>query len=360
MAKLCLFCGSSGQLTREHVFGQWVSKIGLDLSPVKHMAGPLNGLGRSMGTQPPYRQTVKVCSNCNNGWMSRLEMVAQRVLTPLILGEVGVIEVDDQPAIAMWIQKTALAGMLLSSQEDRDSGYGFPPSEYRALYNHRNRMLPLEASRFWIGRYCGDEGFSAIRVTPLAVRIQGIPEPKMPQAFIFTIVLGNLVMQGLRFVAEKLEIDMISAPNMRQIWPCREAVSISLEGSCDRDSFLCFADGKKLQSTITGVKLSPWSPAVNLPQSKIVNGMVELPLMCGKHVAYYPLALLQDALYGRFYVFATMCECSVAYLIKLERDGAHCRAAGDPQEIAKIYEEELGEEVMIGDHGGSFFCKYLP
>lgn len=39
MTDSCAFCGSTGPLTREHVFGQWVSKVGLDLSPVRHMAG---------------------------------------------------------------------------------------------------------------------------------------------------------------------------------------------------------------------------------------------------------------------------------------------------------------------------------
>ena len=32
----------TGKLTAEHVFGNWLSRIGLDLEPVPHGAGPLN------------------------------------------------------------------------------------------------------------------------------------------------------------------------------------------------------------------------------------------------------------------------------------------------------------------------------
>jgi hypothetical protein len=49
--------------------------------------------------------------------MSKLETVAQRVLTPLIQGEPGTIALEDQAAIATWAQKTALTSMLLSSKE---------------------------------------------------------------------------------------------------------------------------------------------------------------------------------------------------------------------------------------------------
>lgn len=97
MARTCIFCGSSGPLSKEHVLGDWLTRIGLDLEPVEHMAGRLNRIGRDMGVALPFRQRVRdVCAPCNGGWMSRLEQVAQRVLTPFILGEPGTIEIPDQ------------------------------------------------------------------------------------------------------------------------------------------------------------------------------------------------------------------------------------------------------------------------
>ncbi|SDO66022.1 hypothetical protein SAMN04487788_0484 [Microbacterium testaceum StLB037] len=354
----CAFCGSTEPLTREHVFGQWVSKIGLDLSPVQHGAGPLNGMPRDMGEQPPFRQTVKsFCASCNNGWMSRLEVAAQRVLTPLILGGSATIAPADQAVIAAWIQKTALTAMLISSKEQRESGYGLSPVEYRALYELREMMQPLDASRFWVGRYEGPAGFWAVRVTPLSVRLPGIAEPDLPQCYLMTIILGGLALQGLRFTTPALEIEMTSELGMPQLWPSRVPVSVPAGQPCTRASFLRFADGKLLQSGVEHVELRPWTHAAELPQSTIVGGKVRVPTLCGKHFFYYPVALLEQAFRGRFYVFMTACECQTAYLIQTEPDGAHCKAAGAADDIGHIYENVPGDEFLIQDETGEFVCK---
>lgn len=347
-------------MTREHVFGQWVSKIGLDLAPVQHHAGSLNGLPRDMGTQAPYRQTVKnFCASCNNGWMSALEDVAQRVLTPLILGQSGTIEVEDQALIAMWAQKTALTSMLLSSEEQRSSGYGLAPSEYEAFYETSTRMEPLAASRVWAGRYEGGTGFSGVRVTPLAVRIPGIPEPDRPQAYATTIVLGELVLQSVRFTTPELELDLTTELGMPQIWPSDTPVDWPEGELCTQARFLQFADGRLLRPAIGDIELRPWTLATELPQSALVDGKVKVPTLCGKHSFFYPQALLAEVLRGTFYAFITECECPVAYLLQTEKDGVHCKAAGNAEGVSAMYEDLPGEELQYEDKTGVFICKRL-
>jgi hypothetical protein len=188
MAGACAFCGFSGKLTREHVFGDWISRIGLDLEPALHGTGPLNRIGQEQGVRPPFRQTVHVCGACNNGWMSRLEAVAQRVLTPFILGEHGEIAPQDSGAVVAWAQKTALTAMLISSEEQRSAGYGLPASEYREAYAQRDEMRPLPASQFWAGRYAGEYRLASTWVTPLVVTVEGLPEPDWPRGYATTIV----------------------------------------------------------------------------------------------------------------------------------------------------------------------------
>lgn len=156
MAGSCAFCDFTGKLSGEHVLGDWLTRIGLDLEPVPHGTGSLNQVGKDLGVRPPFLQKVPdVCGDCHHGWMSRLEVIAQRVLAPFILGEPGEIEVADVGAVAAWIQKTALTAMLVSSEEERAGGYGLPASEYRELYALRNEVQPHPASQFWIGRYEG-------------------------------------------------------------------------------------------------------------------------------------------------------------------------------------------------------------
>ncbi|WP_181762638.1 hypothetical protein [Pseudarthrobacter sp. B4EP4b] len=359
MSISCAFCGSTQPLTREHVFGQWVSKIGLDLSPARHHAGALNGLPRDMGVQPPYRLQVKnFCAPCNNGWMSQLEKAAQRVLTPFILGKPGTIAVEDQAVIAMWAQKTALTAMLLSSEKRRDEGYGLAPSEYTALYKQRERMQPLDASRIWVGKYAGTDGFSGVRVTPLVMRVPWSPEPDVPQGYALTIVLGQLVIQGLRFTSPALEVDVTTELQMPQLWPSSAALQWPGGQPCTEESFLSFADGKMIRSTVEPLELHPWRPAVDVAQSILVEDQVKVPAMCKKHVISYPAALLREAMRGSFYAFLRECECGVTYLIQTDSDRSRFRAHDNA--ALEIYANLPGEERSIQNHAGKFVCKRLP
>lgn len=145
------------------------------------------------------------------------------------------------------------------------------------------------------------------------------------------------------------ELGEVSGP---AVWPDGDAYT--------DQGFLRFADGKMLRSELEHIELRPWTPATELPPCDVVDGMIRLPTLCNKHFVFYPSALVQEAMRGRFYAFATMCECEMAYLVETEPDGAHCKAAATPEAISELYENLPGDEVHIGDHGGGFICKRLP
>lgn len=359
MSKSCAFCGSYQPLTREHVIGRWVSKTGLDLSPASHYAGELNGLPRYMGAQPPYRLQVKAfCASCNNGWMSALEEVAQRVLTPFIHGLPGTMEVEDHAMIALWAQKTALTAMLLSSEKQRNEGYGLPPLEYAALYEQAKRKQPLGASRIWVGKYAGKDGFSGVRVTPLVVLVRGMAAPDVPQGYTLTIVLGQLVIHGVRFTAKALDVDVTNELKMPQLWPTPSGLQWPGGQHCTHESFLDVADGKMLRCTVEHWELRPWRPAVHMPQSFLVEDRIEVPAMCKKHTVCFPASLVREAQLGRFYAFIRQCGCGVTYVIQTDSDRSRFRAHDD---IAlEIYRNLPGEERFFRDNAGDFACKRLP
>lgn len=353
----CAFCGYGGKLTGEHVLGNWLGNIGLDPESVPHGAGPLNQLGRDLGVRPPFRQTVRdVCGDCNNGWMSRLENIARRTLASLIVGEPGILSLDDQGAVAAWVQKTALTAMLVSSEKNRADGHGVPVSEYHDLYARRNAAQPLADSQFWIGRYEGVRGWS-IRVTPLAVRMYGVPEPAQPQGYAMTVVIGQLVLHGVRFTTPSLHFDVSTSLGMPQIWPPTGLVRWPDGQLLDDAAFLGFAGGKNFRSFESHLELRPWRPATELKPSQTVGPMVALPTICGKHTVYYPLILVEEAMRGRFYVFGTACECGTAYLIQTESDGAHCKAAGTTEAVSELLERLSGEDLVIQDDQGIFDCR---
>ena len=356
MARACAFCGSTGPMTREHVLGDWLSRIGLNMEPVPHRSGWLNRLGRELGVRPPFRQTVRVCGRCNNGWMSKLEVVAQRVLAPFILGEPGEIAAQDLGAVAGWVHKTALTAMLVSSEQERSQGYGLPPSEYREHYAGREGKMPLPASRLWIGRYEGARSAS-VRVTPLAVGVEGMPQPDRPQGYAMTVVLGELVLHGVRFTTPGLEADLDTRHELPRLWPAQQPVSWPSGRTVDDSEYLTFSAGKDLVPLDLRLVIEPWRRATDLEASHLDGNLVKLPLICGKHVAHYPLELVGEAAHRRYYSFVVSCACPMAYLIQTEPDGAHCKAADPPEAIADRYKALPGKELEIRSRDGVFFCK---
>jgi hypothetical protein len=347
-------------LTREHVFGDWLTRIGLDLGPVAQGAGPLNRLLRDMGVNAPFRQTVRdVCDRCNGGWMSRLEGAAKRVLTPFILGQSGSMEPTDQGAVAAWVQKTALVAMLVSSEKDRNSGYGLPSTEYREMFERRDSVEPLPATDVWIGRYRGQGRTGTVWVTPLVVAVEGTKEPDWPQAYAMTLVLGELLLHGVSFTTPSLELQLSTLRGFSQLWPAVDRVTWPNSTSVDDAGFVSLSGGRELLVTEPHVSLRPWKPATDLADSRSTGSMVELPTLCGEHVVYYPQLLVREAMRGRFCMFTTSCECGKAYLMQAQHDGVHCKEVDTPEAIAAMYEELPGMEYEIADENGRFYYKRM-
>ena len=356
--RTCVFCGAGGRLTGEHVFGDWLTRIGLDLSPSRHGAGPINRSARDLGVSRPFTRTVRdVCGSCNNGWMSNLEAVASRVLSPFILGKAGSVSEKDAGAVVAWVQKTALVGLLVSSEDDRTRGYGVRAHEYRALYELRDEAAPLPASQFWIGRHDGEQRLASVWVTPMVVKVNGLPEPDLPQAYVMTVVLGELLLHGVRFTAPGLQFDFKSADGFMQAWPKAGPVSWPCGTTIDDRKFPRLSKGLNLVSLLPNVTLMPWRPAADLPPSTADGPRVRLPTPCGEHFVFYPQALNLAGLSGDFYSFITSCECGKAYLVQTEEDGAHFKAEGAGQAISDAYEALPGEEFVIEDDGGQFVFK---
>jgi hypothetical protein len=360
VSRPCVFCGATGTLTREHVFGEWLTRIGLDDGTVALRAGPLNRLGRDLGITRPFRQTVRdVCAECNGSWMSGLESVARRVLTPFILGETGTIEPVDSGAVAAWVQKTALIAMLVSSEEDRARGYGLPPSEYSDLFAQRDAVEPLPDTHVWIGRYEGAGRTGSVRVVPQVVHFgeSEDDEPGESHGYAMTIVLGELLLHGLRLTTPQLQLPIATERTLPRLWPLSGVVSWPAGTPIDDAGFLNFSGGREFDVGLPRATLRPWRHATDLAASREVGSMVELPMICGEHIAYYPAALVHEAMRGCFHAFMTSCDCERAYLIETASDGAHCKAAGSGSEVGELYGAIPGDEYAVEDENGRFFCK---
>lgn len=358
MDRQCAFCGAVGRLTAEHVFGDWLNKIGFDPSPRRASAGPLNRLRRDLGVSVGFKQKVRdVCAECNHGWMSRLEESTRLVLAPLVLGEDIGVSREYSACIAAWVQKTALVSMLVSSAEERASGYGLPVSEYRALYERQKVPEPLSESQVWIGRCSGEHGRSAIGVVPLVVATDDMPEPAWPHAYATTVILGQLVLHAVRFTTPSLVLKVSMEGGLVQLWPEGPGSVYRTRATVEDDVLRAVCDARQFRLPEPGLALRPWKTASELEPSRLVGSMIELPTMCGKHVVNYPAVLAREALHGRYCEFAIACNCDIAYLIRTKADGAHCKASGPPENIMERYEALAGTEYLITDANGQFFYK---
>jgi hypothetical protein len=104
----CIFCGSGGKLTREHVFPSWIERaLKLDTPLNASRVSPTGDA--SEWTSIGLAQTVKaVCSACNNGWMSALEVSVRPFLTKMLDGQPVRLGPNRQRLCATWGLKTAL------------------------------------------------------------------------------------------------------------------------------------------------------------------------------------------------------------------------------------------------------------
>jgi len=358
--KSCVFCGSSDDMTGEHVFGAWLGRLGLPHEPSPHRAGRLNRSPRDMGVTRPFKSTVRdVCASCNNGWMSALEAAAARVLPPLILDGHGEIGASDGSLIAAWAQKTALVSMLVSSEGDRAAGYGLPSTEYRALFAARDGAAPLPDTRAWIGRYDGERVRASACVTPMVVRIDGVAVPETPQGYLVTIILGKLLLHLLRFTSPHLAIDASAGAEFSELWPAVAGTARLGSKGIDDKRINKVEKGAALRSLMPGVLLEAWKPATELPQSTLQDSMVKLPTPCGKHFIFYPANLALAGMRGVYHAFLTNCECGKSYLIVTEGDGAHFKLEGSQEAITDAYERAPGHEITLEDENGVFLCKRL-
>lgn len=360
--KTCVFCRSPGKMTGEHVFGDWISRIGLPAEPVQHAVGRLNRSLRGIGVSRPFTRVVRdVCASCNNGWMAKLEDAASRVLRPMILGTPANLSERDAATVAAWIHKTALVNMLMTDDAEQARGDLLLGQELRHLYAIKEHQHPPSQTQFWSGRYTGEARVASAWVTPMVAFVEGLGVPAVPQAYAMTLVIGRLLLQGLRFTLPLLEFEVQNTLGLAPMWPTQGVVPWAQGEDVGDEQLLKVGKGLNLRPRDRRFVLTPWKPAVDLEDSVAEGESVRLPTPCGVHFVLYPGHLVAEASRRVFYAFMTACECPKVYLVVTELDGAHFKSdAADDAGIAALvrsYARMAGEEVILSTSHGEFACK---
>src|SRR5437667_2935656 len=164
MARTCVFCGSSLNLTKEHGWPQWIDGF-LPPRLINQTRIADDFVPESRGR----RKTVSgntvglVCDDCNNGWMSRLESAAKPLIGPMMQGCGSVLDEAAQRVIATWVVKTYL--VLTASNQKRDL-LGLTPI-YRYMYE---QVSPMPKHHVLIGAFTGQRWSTVSHMQTLTVR----------------------------------------------------------------------------------------------------------------------------------------------------------------------------------------------
>lgn len=146
VTRLCVFCGDSGNLTNEDAWPRWL---------IRHIVKKGTQVNQRWGNQEGLtgftsrRQNVmvrRVCSTCNNGWMSDLETIAKPLLLPWIDGQRTRLVYDEQHAIATWAVKTT---MMLQYTPMSKAGIVIPGNHHDELF--KRKTTPPDSAEVLIG-----------------------------------------------------------------------------------------------------------------------------------------------------------------------------------------------------------------
>jgi hypothetical protein len=153
----CLFCGNITHLSEEHVFGQWLQKLGFAGPGAEELVEDAESKLRILQQGNPLNKRLRiVCEDCNGGWMSRLEESAKPLLLDMFSSSSSItLDEDAQLILARWAFKTLAVLSQLGTIKT------FPLAHCRELYTTGN---PPILSQVWIGS-------AAMNVTDLGTQI---------------------------------------------------------------------------------------------------------------------------------------------------------------------------------------------
>ncbi|MFO0699749.1 MAG: hypothetical protein U0236_11005 [Nitrospira sp.] len=216
MKKICIFCARRAD-SDEDVIPKWIPRL---LRKQERERVPMRTT--RFGHEPhdqlageSIQKVGSVCSQCNNGWMSRLEEDVKPILKPMMLGNAVTLTAKQQERIATWMTKLAMMYESMATGE--------------VFYNGLDRQhfwktgSPLDSTAVWLGQYTG--GIRIIVDYRLLSRRQN-PGGSI-RILVLTLVLGKLALQlttarGTHLIP-KIELPTMVLENTQdlliQVWP---------------------------------------------------------------------------------------------------------------------------------------------
>lgn len=224
LPRKCIFCGG-GDLSKEHIWPQWAAS----LLRTHFQSGPhreefmvrtqKTKLIRHTRKERQGHVTTKtirvVCMKCNNEWMSIIESSAQKVATPMILGQPIAITPAMQVVLAKWLALKVMIG-----EQNQRIEVVVPQIDRNAF---RERGIIPSYIRLWIARCVSNKWRNAyLRHSGLLGRTTVIPENSGGKNVQTTALgIGELFVFATASVAKGIDMNdvFVMSNHFLPLWP---------------------------------------------------------------------------------------------------------------------------------------------
>jgi hypothetical protein len=235
---VCIYCGKPADSV-EHIFATWI------IHELSRYTGRTFWQGtftqgdktttflrrRNKRGNPTFEFTTdRVCRECNNGWMNRIDDRVRRYLPNLMRGRPYVTSNKMCKAIAAWAVKTAVTARFAHINPN--------PVEGEWAAQLRRDEIPSRDWAVWIARYTGDRGLwyqqheinieGLVRIHPAPQEVEG-DRPVYTDGVLMTLVIGQFCVQVLRIngpatplVGPGMQAIPIWPPSRNLNWPPSE------------------------------------------------------------------------------------------------------------------------------------------
>ena len=222
----CIFCGSKSP-SKEHIFPQWLKKIITETERTEFnrnlitIDSPtscrIQKFEKSANNPTLSSQTKRVCTNCNNQWLSKLENSIIPIFKKLTTEQATELDTQEQTLLSMW---ASLLSMKWDLTDNNTSGH--KSQDIQFIY--KNQLAPNNF-RVWLG-YSEDFGVQVSHKTMIMAKRNEIA-PTSPNLRSTGLQLGTVALYILSHEEDVYsEVQEANHLNRRliQIWPSSSTV----------------------------------------------------------------------------------------------------------------------------------------
>lgn len=218
----CILCGTQGELTEEHIFADWISKVAPSKFPGTRVQLITAADHRTSLIRGPHHDLrIKVlCSRCNNDWGSRLQSKTARVLKPLIRGRWVGLTSSERSQLARWLSCFVIVREFMHPELVTIA------AEERLRF--RKTSIPCKGTCMWITPFEGSANHLAAWHRAL-IGMTGGSASKRPDTHFTVLAIGRAVFFVFGSSHEELARDnsdfrstmstYLNSIGMSQIWP---------------------------------------------------------------------------------------------------------------------------------------------